>query len=1169
MAYSLATSYAGNALVNGFNWVDTRDYSNGYVRYQSQVNAAAQGLFAVDQQTGVVRIGVDHTNPYDITQGRPSIRIESKEAYNKGLFIGDFLHMPPSQCGVWPAFWAYGPNWPAGGEIDIIEGANTAHRNIISAHTSPGCELGEDVLSMATGEAQTKNCDVGQQNIGCGYAAAADDVSSYGDTFNALGGGIYAMQWDDEYIKVWHFNRASVPADITAKQPRPEGWGKPQAVYGGSKCDVKSHFRDMSIVLNINFCGDYGNAVWASDGCTAYAPTCSEWVAKNPTAFASAYWDVNYIDAYVQEASNGSLSSSAIASRSAETSSLPSGPSSSAVSITGVNNETNTRPPVAGSSSALNFTDPATTTSSSVVNTPIAPESQSSIPTTSLPSPNGVAHLNPASLNDFSYLGCFGSSSDFASFEKVADSADMNLRKCTELCKGKKYAGVYDTTCYCASELDADTRVSVDACDTACPGDSSQFCGGRVKNGGVVDKDTIGATANVTVPQTTSFASGGAGSPVGTGSSIANSFRPAAKFSSVDPEGPFNSSRSSVSTLSGYSSMILSSAPASATPTSIAAAKFVNSTSPEIPSDGSSLSASRSMILNSAHSSATPTGKLNSSTSLEVPSSISSLSSSLSINLNTTASSATTASDATAKVPVSSTSASRSTAATIPKVTATSASDSAASLDDVPEVVIPVYPIPKMNETVPAGPTAAGGTALRMARRSNFLGRRKAVPLARKSKTTRSGMLDRREAADFLLTVYAAVAQEEPPKPVPGMGKQTPNKPVQEPSATNSQTLNTLVQEPSATNSQTPNAPGQESSVINAQTSYAPGQKYPAVPSHPGQQPPAVVSQTSSAPANVASATGIETPTLITSTTSTVVTTVTYQTVYPSNPTEIVTAFYVTTIVKAHCGCTETPPPVMTVSMSTKVVSCSACGRHGESTVTIVVPCEDPIATPTPTPNGSSPPTIIPQPPSKYVHTVPGSNEPPAPNGNAPPPSSDEPPTPGSSVPPASNKNVPPTSGHYEPPTPGSSVPPASDQSVPPTSGHDEPPTPGSSIPPASDENVPPPPSYNAPPKSDNSVPPTNGGNEPPAPNNEMPPPSPSNKTPPATNSGVPPAPNSNAPPVPNDDKPAASSVRVPPPSSSNVSFDPPSSPITVSGASGSRVTSLFITTMLAMVLLL
>ena len=99
---------------------------------------------------------VDSTHNYTNTpgSGRPSVRLESKEAYTHGLFIADFAHMPPGQCGVWPAcrstvfvripetkeltaraVWMYGPNWPNSGEIDIIEGANTATKNLMSGHT--------------------------------------------------------------------------------------------------------------------------------------------------------------------------------------------------------------------------------------------------------------------------------------------------------------------------------------------------------------------------------------------------------------------------------------------------------------------------------------------------------------------------------------------------------------------------------------------------------------------------------------------------------------------------------------------------------------------------------------------------------------------------------------------------------------------------------------------------------------------------------------------------------------------------------------------------------------------------------------------------------------------------------------------------------------------------
>lgn len=31
--------------------------------------------------------------------------------------------------------WMFGPDWPNDGEIDIIEGANMAYQNLVSAHT--------------------------------------------------------------------------------------------------------------------------------------------------------------------------------------------------------------------------------------------------------------------------------------------------------------------------------------------------------------------------------------------------------------------------------------------------------------------------------------------------------------------------------------------------------------------------------------------------------------------------------------------------------------------------------------------------------------------------------------------------------------------------------------------------------------------------------------------------------------------------------------------------------------------------------------------------------------------------------------------------------------------------------------------------------------------------
>ena len=158
--------------------------------------------------------------------------------------------MPPSQCGVWPAFWAYGSSWPDGGELDIIEGANDAHNNIISGHTSNGCSQDPPDAAFFTGEQRNDACAVDSNNIGCGFNPPETDVSSYGDGFNAMKGGVYAMLWDSDFIKIWHFARDSIPQDIGLKAPNPATWGLPQARFGGQACDVDSHWKNMSLVIN-------------------------------------------------------------------------------------------------------------------------------------------------------------------------------------------------------------------------------------------------------------------------------------------------------------------------------------------------------------------------------------------------------------------------------------------------------------------------------------------------------------------------------------------------------------------------------------------------------------------------------------------------------------------------------------------------------------------------------------------------------------------------------------------------------------------------------------------------------------------------------------------------------------------------------------------------------
>lgn len=47
-------------------------------------------------------MGVDHTN-VGKGRGRDSVRLQTKKAYQHGLFITDMGHMPGGVCGTWPA----------------------------------------------------------------------------------------------------------------------------------------------------------------------------------------------------------------------------------------------------------------------------------------------------------------------------------------------------------------------------------------------------------------------------------------------------------------------------------------------------------------------------------------------------------------------------------------------------------------------------------------------------------------------------------------------------------------------------------------------------------------------------------------------------------------------------------------------------------------------------------------------------------------------------------------------------------------------------------------------------------------------------------------------------------------------------------------------------------
>ncbi|EMR61696.1 putative endo- -beta- protein [Eutypa lata UCREL1] len=496
MPYSLTTHYAGSSLLDGFSFFTGADPNGGFVNYQNRADAETEGLVSIDEFNRV-RLGVDSRNTYSTTdEGRPSVRLTSDKAFDHGLVIADFYHMPASTCGTWPAFWAFdnedgGANYPAGGEVDIIEGANAAERNLISAHTL--------VVGLRT------DMDAKPDNIGCNYAAPASDTTSYGNAFNAEGGGVYALEWDDEELKIWHFPRSAIPDDIVYAgivSPNPETWGPPQAVFGGSDCDANTYFYNLSLVINTNFCGDYAGNTWGDfEECTAQAPTCEEFVAGNPDSFLGSYWDINYIDVYVVSPNVGPLFPNTT---------IPIFPNTTFPNTTFPNT---TFPNTTASSSILfpNATSSATT--SGGLPTSLDPtEAPSRTRTVTLatvsatspppePTQSDGSSTNPGNIDGYTLLGCFGSRGGFQPFTQVAFLPNMDNEVCVSSCAGFKYAGVYDETCYCAGNLGDATPVDIDECDIPCPGNQFEFCGG------LVDGDETGlpgvggnSTTNGTLP---------------------------------------------------------------------------------------------------------------------------------------------------------------------------------------------------------------------------------------------------------------------------------------------------------------------------------------------------------------------------------------------------------------------------------------------------------------------------------------------------------------------------------------------------------------------------------------------------------------------------------------------------------------------------------------------
>ncbi|RPD63371.1 hypothetical protein L227DRAFT_521471 [Lentinus tigrinus ALCF2SS1-6] len=308
--YKLVKDYSGSNFFTGWDYADGFDNTtNGAVNWLNQSAATTANLTSINSEGRAIIKVDDFTNLPNVTVvtdqlKRDSISLSTHDFFGVGsVIIFDAVHLPFG-CSVWPAFWTRAPNWPHGGEIDILEEVNLVTNNQMVLHTDPGCTQADGVTQLGT--TKGSDCSAGTSSrTGC--AVTETQPNSFGEGFNNAGGGVWATQFDESGIFVWFWNRSVIPSDVsnTSQSVDPSTWGTPSAAWPSSSCNITQFFQPQQIVLDITLCGDFAGqpniyqATCGKPGETVVANTCyADNVNGTGANYADAFFEVNYVKVY-------------------------------------------------------------------------------------------------------------------------------------------------------------------------------------------------------------------------------------------------------------------------------------------------------------------------------------------------------------------------------------------------------------------------------------------------------------------------------------------------------------------------------------------------------------------------------------------------------------------------------------------------------------------------------------------------------------------------------------------------------------------------------------------------------------------------------------------------------------------------------------------------------
>lgn len=162
----------------------------------------------------------------------------------------------------------------------------------MALHSGPGCKMSDGTVHL-TGTIMETDCDSTVENSGC--SVRNYNSTCHGSNFNNNGGGIYVTEIDQAVgVSIWYFPRGHFPADIT----NPATYGAPLGFWSASTCNIAEYFKQMALIINTSFCGEWGNPDYSGGACTSTGQSCQDYVTNNPESFKESYWGINSLRVY-------------------------------------------------------------------------------------------------------------------------------------------------------------------------------------------------------------------------------------------------------------------------------------------------------------------------------------------------------------------------------------------------------------------------------------------------------------------------------------------------------------------------------------------------------------------------------------------------------------------------------------------------------------------------------------------------------------------------------------------------------------------------------------------------------------------------------------------------------------------------------------------------------